>query len=313
MLRCLPLSVLALTVCLAHARLARAEGANPAAAEALFDQGRVALAAGDFDTACARFRESERLDPALGTRFNLADCEEKRGRLASAWSLFRGVVAQLPEGDDRLPVAQRRLAALEPRVPRLTMVLAPGAPRTARVKEGETEFTVGSFGVALPLDPGLHHLIVSAPGHATRAIDVALEPGETAEVKIAPGPALVVEAEAPEVHVSSEDHRTLGYVLAGVGAAGLLVGAVSGALVLHQKSVYDDNCNTREKTCNQTGKDAGAVGRTLGVVSVAGFATGVVAAGAGSYFILTSSGGHETRVSAGVTPETAFFSLRQTF
>jgi len=313
MLRRLPLSALVLTVCLAHASLARAEGTNPAAAEALFDQGRVALAAGDFDTACARFRESERLDPALGTRFNLADCEEKRGRLASAWSLFRGVVAQLPEGDDRLPVAQRRLAALEPRVPRLTMVLAPGAPRTTRVKEGDTEFTVGSFGVALPLDPGMHHLTISAPGRAARAIDVALEPGETAEVKIAPGPALVVEAEAPEVQVGREDHRTLGYVLAGVGAAGLLVGAVSGALVLHQKSVYDDNCNTHEKTCNQTGKDAGAIGRTLGVVSVAGFATGVVAAAAGSYFILTSSGGHETRVSAGMTPETAFFSLRQTF
>ncbi len=292
---------------------AHAEGSNPAAAEALFDQGRAALAQGDFDTACGRFRESDRLDPALGTRFNLADCEEKRGHLATAWSLFRGVVAQLAEGDDRLPVAQKRLSALEPRVPRLTMVLAPRAPHTTRVKEGDTEYAEASFGVALPIDPGAHHLMVSAPGYSPRRIDVALEPGETAEVSVSPGSLLPLEDHpAPEApHV--EDHRTLGYVLAGVGATGLVVGAVSGILVLHQKGVYDDNCDERLKVCNQKGKDAGATGRALGVVSATGFAAGVVASAFGAYFILTSERGHETTVSASVLPESAFFSLRRTF
>ncbi|HEY4104670.1 MAG TPA: hypothetical protein VGM44_12300, partial [Polyangiaceae bacterium] len=228
------------------ARTARAEGTNPAAAEALFDQGRAALAQNDFETACARFRESDRLDPAVGTRFNLADCEEKRGRLATAWSLFRGVVAQLAEGDDRLPIAQKRLAALEQSVPRLTMVLGGGAPRTSRVKESDTEYESGSFGVALPLDPGMHHLLVTAPGYEARRIDVALEPGETAEVKIRPGPLVPVEEHAaPAREPRSDDRRTLGYVLAGVGATGLVVGAVSGVLVLHQKTIYDANCDTR--------------------------------------------------------------------
>ena len=306
-----------------------ADGANPAAAEALFDQGRAALAQGDFDTACGRFRESDRLDPALGTRFNLADCEEKRGHLATAWSLFRGVVAQLAEGDDRLPVAQKRLAALEPRVPRLTMVLAPRAPRTTRVKEGDTEYAEGSFGVALPIDPGPHHLMVSAPGYHPRRIDVALEPGETAEVSVSPGS---LEAEVQTAALApggsrADDHRTLGYVLAGVGATGIVVGAVSGILVLHQKSIYDDNCDERQKVCTQKGKDAASAGRALGVVSVTGFAAGAVASAFGAYFILTSERGsesghesrhettHETTLSASMLPQegAAFFSLRRTF
>jgi hypothetical protein len=85
-----------------------AHAQNPAAAEALFEQARSAMAAGSYDIACARFRDSDKLDPAVGTRFNLADCEEKRGRVATAWSLFRGVLSELAEDDDRRPIAQER-------------------------------------------------------------------------------------------------------------------------------------------------------------------------------------------------------------
>ncbi|HWZ88478.1 MAG TPA: hypothetical protein VNW92_06495 [Polyangiaceae bacterium] len=312
MLHRLPLSALAFAL-LMKGGLAHAEGNNPAAAEALFDQGRAALAQGDFDAACGRFRESDRLDPAVGTRFNLADCEEKRGRLATAWSLFRGVVAQLADGDDRLPVAQRRLAALEPRVPRLTMVLAPKAPRSMRVKEGDTEYAEGSFGVALPLDPGMHHLTVKAAGYRERDLDVALEAGETAEISVAPGAALPIEAQPAKAPPEADGRRTLGYVLAGVGATGLLVGVVSGMLVLHQKSVYDENCDVGQKVCNQAGKDAAAAGRALSVVSVVGFATGIAASAAGTYFILTNHSGRTLSASGALAPATAFFSLRQTF
>jgi hypothetical protein len=309
------LSVLAFALILAEAGQARAEGSNPAAAEALFDQGRAALAQGDLDTACGRFRESDRLDPALGTRFNLADCEAKRGHLATAWSLFRGVVAQLADTDDRRPVAQRRLAALEQSVPRLTMVLAHNAPRFTRVKEGETEYEEGSFGVALPLDPGMHHLIVTAVGHEPRRVDVALEPGETAEVSVAPGPVLPSEARASRAVPQADDHRTLGYVLAGVGATGLLVGVVSGVLVLHEKGIYDSNCDAQDRVCNQTGKDAGAAGRALSVVSVAGLAAGITASAVGAYFILTRDAGSArlTSMSGALAPGAAFFSLRRTF
>ena len=72
---------------------ARAQDArDPAAAEALFREGRTAAQKKDFTTACAKFRESNRLDPAVGTVFNIADCEERLGRLATSWTLFQEVV-----------------------------------------------------------------------------------------------------------------------------------------------------------------------------------------------------------------------------
>ena len=48
-------------------------------AEVLFAQGRAALAAGDLETACSRFRDSARLEPRPAPAANLGRCEEQRG------------------------------------------------------------------------------------------------------------------------------------------------------------------------------------------------------------------------------------------
>ena len=70
-------------------------------AEALFRQGRDAMQRQDYETACARFAESNRLDVAAGTLMNLATCEEKLGRVATAWQHWREAIDLLPAGDDR--------------------------------------------------------------------------------------------------------------------------------------------------------------------------------------------------------------------
>src|SRR5688572_31408250 len=92
------------------------------------------MAAGSYDIACARFRDSDRLDPAVGTRFNLADCEERRGRIATAWSLFRGVLSELAPDDDRRPIADERAKRLEPRLPKLTLRRTVETPPGVRVR-----------------------------------------------------------------------------------------------------------------------------------------------------------------------------------
>src|SRR6476646_7884960 len=92
---------------------AAAEARADPAAEALFRSGREAVDRGDWQTACARFEESHRLEPAVGTVFNLANCREKLGQLASAWQRFREVKERLPPGDERSAVTDQRIAALE--------------------------------------------------------------------------------------------------------------------------------------------------------------------------------------------------------
>src|SRR5262249_43347029 len=64
------------------------------AAEKAFEEGRDLFRAGKYADACVRFEQSEQLDPQMGTLFNLAQCDEKIGKLASAIVAYREVVAK---------------------------------------------------------------------------------------------------------------------------------------------------------------------------------------------------------------------------
>src|SRR5687768_16841895 len=81
---------------------------DPAAAEALYRAGRDSAKKGDWDKACSQFAESQRLDPAPGTLLNLADCEERRGLIASAWSHYTEASTQFKPGDTRTKFSKER-------------------------------------------------------------------------------------------------------------------------------------------------------------------------------------------------------------
>src|SRR3954470_17543612 len=97
--------------------LAFAAPRDPAAAEALFRAGRAAVDRGDYVAGCSKFEESNRLDPEVGTAFNLADCDEHIGKVAFSWQLFREVAQPLPASDERAGMATSRANALERKLP----------------------------------------------------------------------------------------------------------------------------------------------------------------------------------------------------
>jgi hypothetical protein len=279
-------------LCALVARPAHAQ--NPAAAEALFEQARSAMAAGSYDIACARFRDSDKLDPAVGTRFNLADCEEKRGRVATAWSLFRGVLSELAEDDDRRPIAQARVKALEPRLPFLTMLREQATPPGVRVRIDGVELGEGSFGVALPMDPGGHDLVlVPAEGGDGQRSTFTLREGERRDMPIrlskAADPGATTRAAADVGFLPADSsQRKWAYVTGGVGAASIAFGAVTGIITLSKKSTANANCSDGLKVCNPAGVDANESGRTFGALSTIGLTVGVVGLAAGAYLWLTA-------------------------
>jgi hypothetical protein len=287
----------ALSVLKPGAALAQAK--DPAAAEALFREGRALSDAGDIAGACAKFRESDRLDPAVGTTFNIADCEEQLGHLARAWTLFDEVAQRLPTTDKRRAVAQKRAAALEPRLPKLSVRLPADAPAGTRVERDGVELGSASQGTPLPIDPGEHVVVVSAPGRITRSFKVIVSEREIRALDVAPGvPVASTPAEPAAVPTSREaplvserKSPVLGYVLGGIGAAGLLTGAVAGALVLHEKGVVDDHCDADQR-CDDEGLAATKSGKTWGVVTTVGLVTGVVGVGAGTYLIVSAGSGN---------------------
>ncbi len=290
------------------------------AAEALFEQGREAMTAGDFDTACTRFRESNRLDPAVGTRLNLADCEERRGKLAQAWSLFRGAVAELDPSDDRVTVVKQRIRTLESRVPKLMLTRAKGAPANLNASLGGADFGPGSFGVPLPMDPGRYEIIVSAPGYAMRTIVVELAEGETADIKLSPGESLTPPPQAAEepaqerpASSSGSDRRTWTYVLGGIGLAGLGLGAAAGVVTLHEKSVADSNCRDDLQLCNAEGARANDTGKTYAMLSTIGFIVGGVGVGGAAILLLSEPDEPESAVRAEITPNSATLGYARSF
>jgi hypothetical protein len=257
---------------------------DPAAAEVLFRAGRAAADKSDYETACPKFRESQRLDPAPGTELNIADCEEHRGKLATAWELFTRVARELPATDDRVKIAAARAAALEKRLSRLALTLGPGAPGGTTVRRDDLDVGAASLGTPLPIDPGKHVVVVRAPGRQDRTLEVDVAEGEQKAIEVLPGPA------AGDVPKPGDDsrgtRRTLGFVAGGLGAAGVVVFAVSGALVLVKKSTVNQHCV--RMVCDSTGFQAAQSGQTLGVVSGASLIAGAVLLGAGAALVLTS-------------------------
>lgn len=302
-----------LTILVLPARAA----AQEAAADALFDSARTAMARRDFDRACEQFRASDKLDPAAGTELNLADCEEKRGHLASAWELFRMVEEKLSPNDERVTVAHGRAQALQARVPRLTLELAADAPKNSTVRDGSVELGSATFGIPLPVEPGSHELVVSAPGFAARSFQIQLAEGEVRSLVVSPGaapsppamPLAVPASSSParteqETTGSASNRRTFGFALAGVGVAGLGVAAITSVMVVSKKSAVDAGCQA-DKSCTSAGLDAAHSGRTLEVVSNVGWVVGAAALGAGAYFILTSGSSSKPSTAVALLPNPA--------
>lgn len=154
--------------CLAAAPLGHAQsGTKTAVAEALYRQARDLMAAGKLDEACPKFAESQRLDPATGTLLNLAACHERQGKLATAWLEYSDVIvgARRDGRQDRVDYASERAAALEPRLSRLTLVLAADADDPSLVLELDAaSLGRAAIGVPTPVDPGQHVVKASAPG-----------------------------------------------------------------------------------------------------------------------------------------------------
>jgi tetratricopeptide (TPR) repeat protein len=166
--------ILASCLILALAAPASAQNRDAATAEALFRQGRQAMEAKNFADACQKFSESQKLDPAAGTLMNLATCEEKLGKLASAWQHWKEAIDALPAKDDRITFARSRVEELEKKLPRLQVTLTSGADQGAKVYRDDIEIGPGGQGVPLPVDPGPHTVTVRMTGHFPKTVNVSL-------------------------------------------------------------------------------------------------------------------------------------------
>jgi len=291
--------------------------ADGASAQVLFDRAKERMAVKDFAEACPLLEESQRLDPGVGTLFQLAVCYEGLGKFASAWTRFKDVASESrAQGQTaRADHATARARALEPKLSYLSV----DVPEDSRlpglvVRRSGVEVGRAAWGTAMPVDPGEVELSASAPGYLEWKTRVKPRAGSVPlRVSI---PRLLAESDghigaAPAATGSAPDRATparapaatrspLPWVLIGVGGAGILVGGVAGALALDEKSTLEDGC--KDKKCPpELHDDVDAFDRWRTVSSV-GFVVGAVSVASGITWLLLDDGKKSVQVGADFGP-----------
>jgi len=261
--------------CAALIRAPNVVAGDAATAEVLFRDGRALMNTGNYAAACPKLEESFAQDPATGTLLALGICQEHLGKTASAWATYAEVASRAKRDGraDREQAAREHMAALEPKLSRLTIVVDRNLAVVSGliVKRDGQVVGPGAWGVGVPIDAGEHVVEASAPGKRSfqskiqvgaqndaQTVNVpALEADPDAQ-RPAPGPTVAESAKAshaePQPGQSRAGVRTAGLIVGGAGVVSL---ALSGIFALRAKSLNDDSkadghCNAQNQ-CDSFG------------------------------------------------------------
>ncbi len=276
---------------------ASAQPSREQSAEKLFNDAIALVSAGKYADACPKFEESQKLDPALGTQFDLADCFEHTGKKGSARRLFTEVAdaAKAAGKSEREKSARERAAALDAVAPRLTIAVAPWAADVRLdINVDGAAFPATSWNHPQPLDAGKHTVAASAPGKKPFEAQVVLQDGKSSEVKIpelesepvAPAP-LVVTKPDDKVDQGGGQRRTA-VIAGGVGVVGLVVGAGAGVLSLMKHGQAKGKCPSYSACPDPQGRSDWNTATDAGTVSTIGFIAGGVGLAAGAVLYFTA-------------------------
>jgi hypothetical protein len=295
---------------------------DEAAGRVLFVEASALMKKGEYGEACPKFEESVRQAYNINAHYFLAECREKQGKTATAWTTFLKVASKAKELGDakREQVARKRAEALEPRLVRVRVLVAREVDGLEVRRDGHV---VGRpmWNTSVPTNPDETEFTASAPGYepfrATfslvgegKTVDVTIpslirravaaappepQPALTAEAPLASPAPVPTHAPAPAAKERGSGRSTFGWVFGGVGVAALAGG---GVLALVAKNSFDsaktsfDGCDRRACEEENLQKEKSARGRANIATSL--LIGGAVVAGVGVTLIIAGSGNSDT-------------------
>lgn len=269
-----------------------------AAAESLFAAGRELMDKQDYEAACPKFEESNRLDPSAGTLLNLGKCMEARGKTASAWAAYkRAITVGKTKGQQRhIDAANEYIATIEPRL--VWLVVEASAPidglAVARTDaEGQrVDVGVAALGVEVAVDPSTYRVEAKAPGFdAWAGVADVREEGKKVRVVI---PALKPSKGKPPIEPPPPPKKVdpilvIGGVTAGVGAVGLAIGTAFGILTIEDANLaISDPKLCPNYKCSPRGQALISTAESESVVSTVGLVVGGAALVGGAVMVTYS-------------------------
>jgi hypothetical protein len=224
---------------LATASPARADHAQELAAQALYDKALELMKAGKPASACPLLSESQRLDPAAGTQYRLAECFEKTGRTAEAWKLYTEAAEASKNAGrkDREAQARERAEIVRKLLPRLTITIPPElakADQLAVTRDGKT-VPREEWNREIPVEPGEHTVEAQATGKKAWRGTMTARAGATAEVRVPMLDAMAVVAgpvAAKSDGALSMETAAVQALRSGPNKMVVIAGAAAGAVAL---------------------------------------------------------------------------------
>jgi hypothetical protein len=282
---------------------AAAQGSDQdrAAAQTLFEAAKRFKQQKKWEQACEKFAASQKLDPAVGTQLNLADCYEQIGKTASAWVNFVEVSELAEAGRRRAKFAKQRADKLRPKLTKLVITVADPV-EGMDVQRGSDTVSREMWGTAVPVDPGEHVIRVSAPGKRdfSESIEVA---GEGEEVSFEVPPLRDAPIDSPDPTTGPDDGAAdedgsgqfvAGAIIGGVGLVGLGMGVAFAAVAHGKEGDSEAFCRpTAPNQCTAPGVELRDEAQTAQAIYVASFVVGGAATIAGVVMMLTAAGGDD--------------------
>jgi len=266
-----------------------------ARAEVRFHAGEQFFDDKQYEAACVAFEESERLDPQLGTLLNLAFCQERMGRTATAWHEYSigAVWAEQRGQHDRAAWALGRAVEVSRRVP-IVLLDVPLAAQGYTIELDGSVVAPSAWGTPLSVDPGEHVVRVSSRGHRSQQLALRVPEGPATQGLTIPTLAIGTELvawvpvePAPRVGTRSSNGRIVfGLAGIGVGVAALAVGSYFGVRTFTKKNEASSHCVGTE--CDATGVSLQADAHTSATASTVTFAVGGASLVLGTWLALTS-------------------------
>jgi hypothetical protein len=264
-------------------------------ARSMMSEGRELRDKGDLKGALQRFKTADSLMHVPTTGLEVAKTQVALGLLLEARDTV-AAIRKYPQGpNDPAPFVDARNKAddldtgVESKIPSITITVGGTA-------EGETP-AVSIDGASVPssvaglprkVDPGHHTLTAKGQsGEATQEIDVAEGEKKQVQLVLSTGgeatPAGGGGETTPPKEPSGPDNRvhgptTLTYISGGAGAAGIIVGAITGILSLSSTSKLKGECTNKVCSTSSAQSDYSSA-NSMATISDIGFIVGIVGAG----------------------------------
>jgi hypothetical protein len=252
------------------------------------------MEAGHYADACPELKKSHDLDPLPGVTFTLAEGEAQRGKTGSALRYYQEYLRKYDELDEakkqrnapRKAIASEQVAKLTDEVAQLRLVRPDDmGPGDEVVLDGEP---LPAGETTVPVDPGNHQVVVRRADGDEQSFDVWVEKGERKELDLGGED----DGGSGSGSGGSPDLTTWAWVTGGVGVANLVVGIITTAAMLGERSTAEEFC-VDDVCSSDEGVDAGNAARTLAHVSTAAHVIGFshIAASAAMFLFFSGDGG----------------------